>query len=159
MSDYDVALYTQLTGLKSDNSGLEVWISVGGWAAGGQVFSDMTSTSTNRAAFIASAIKFMATYAFDGIDIDWEYPVSSDRGGAAADKANFVLLLQELKAAVGTKYGSISPLFLALGVCSLTLIVSATLPSSYWYMQNFDIVGMEPYLDWFNIMSMSLAAP
>ena len=108
MSDYDVALYTQLTGLKSSNSGLEVWISVGGWAAGGQVFSDMTSTSINRAAFIASAIKFMATYAFDGIDIDWEYPVSSDRGGAAADKVNFVLLLQELKAAVGTKYGSIS---------------------------------------------------
>ena len=33
------------------------------------------------------------------------------------------------------------------------LLVSATLPSSYWYMQNFDIVGMEPYLDWFNIMS------
>lgn len=30
-----------------------------------------------------------------GIDIDWEYP--AQRGGVAADKANFVLLLQQLK--------------------------------------------------------------
>jgi chitinase len=70
MHDYDVALYTKLTNLKSTNSALKVWISVGGWDAGGAVFSNMVSTSSNRATFIASAMKFMATYAFDGIDRD-----------------------------------------------------------------------------------------
>ena len=126
MASYDVALYTSITGLKSSNSALKVWISVGGWDAGGEVWSNMVSTSANRAAFIASAIKFMATYAFDGMDIDWvravlllfllhsysdganpvqEYPVASDRGGNAADFANYVTFLEELRAATGTKYG------------------------------------------------------
>lgn len=78
----------------------------------------------------------MNTYAFDGIDIDWEYPVAPERGGRPADKANYVQFLKELRAAYGASFS-----------------ITATLPSSYWYMQDFDIVNMEPYLDWFNIMS------
>lgn len=70
-----------------------------------------------------------------------EYPVASDRGGTAADKANYVMLLSEMRDALGDDYG-----------------ITATLPSSYWYMQNFDIANMEPYLDWFNIMSESALA-
>jgi len=31
--------------------------------------------------------------------------------------------------------------------------LSITLPSSYWYLRNFDIVTMDPVVDWFNIMS------
>lgn len=34
--------------------------------------------------------------------------------------------------------------------------ISATLPSSYWYLQHFDLVGMEPHLDWFNMMSYDI---
>lgn len=99
----------------------------------------MTSTSANRAAFIASAKKFLKIYAFDGIDIDWEYPVADDRGGNAADKENFVTFLAELRDALGDDYG-----------------ITATLPSSYWYLQYFDIVNMEPYLDWFNVMTYDI---
>lgn len=96
----------------------------------------MVSSSTSRAAFIKSAVSFMKTYAFDGIDIDWEYPAATDRDGVAADTANFVAFLEELRAACGSTY-----------------TISATLPSSYWYMQGFDLAGMEQYLDYFNIMS------
>lgn len=138
MNDYDTTLYTQFTDLKSQNPALKVFISVGGWDAGGVIFSSMTSTLTNRAAFIKSLLQFMRTYAFDGVDIDWEYPVTSDRGGNEADFANYVSFLEELRAALGTWYG-----------------ITATLPSSYWHMQNFDVVNMEPYLDWSNIMSKS----
>ena len=91
-----------------------MYISVGGWAAGGAVFSNMVGNTENRATFIASAIQFMKTYGFDGIDIDWEYPAAADRDGVAADTANFVTFLQELKAACGGLYG-----------------ITATLPSSY----------------------------
>jgi hypothetical protein len=28
--------------------------------------------------------------------------------------------------------------------------LTVTLPCSYWYMQNFDIVSMEKYVSWFN---------
>lgn len=33
---------------------------------------------------------------------------------------------------------------------------SLTLPSSYWYMQHFDIVGLEPHVDWFNVMTYDI---
>lgn len=139
MNDFDKTLYAKFTDLKGSNSALKVFISIGGWDAGGAIFSSMVSTSANRAAFIASAQKFMKTYAFDGIDIDWEYPVADDRGGTAADKENFVTFLSELRDAVGNDYG-----------------ITATLPSSYWYLQNFDIAKMEPYLDWFNMMTYDI---
>jgi chitinase len=81
----------------------------------------------------------MRTYGFDGIDIDWEYPAALDRGGVAADTANYVTFLKELRAALGSGYG-----------------ISATLPLSYWYLQGFDVVGMEQYVDWFNFMSYDI---
>lgn len=139
MNEYDTTYYPQFTGLKAQNPGLQVFISIGGWAAGGQIFSQMTSSAANRQAFISSAIAFMQTYGFDGIDIDWEYPAAGDRGGVAADTANYVLFMQELRAACGSSYG-----------------ISATLPTSYWYLQGFNIVGMQPYVDWFNFMSYDI---
>lgn len=102
-------------------------------------FSDMVSTQSNRATFISSLKQFMATYNFDGVDLDWEYPGADDRGGVPADGANLVALLQEMKSSFGRSYG-----------------VSVTLPSSYWYMRHFDIPGMQPYVDWFNIMTYDI---
>ncbi|KAI0203375.1 glycoside hydrolase [Astrocystis sublimbata] len=139
MNDFDVKSYTEFTNLKSKNPALKTFISIGGWDAGGQVFSAMVSSSANRAAFISSLRLFMKTYAFDGVDIDWEYPVADDRGGNPADFANYVTFLSELRAAVGDSYG-----------------VTATLPSSYWYLRNFDIAGMQPYLDWFNMLTYDI---
>jgi chitinase len=47
----------------------------------------------------------MDTWAFQGVDIDWEYPSNAARGGRPEDTENFVLLLKEMNAAFGTKYG------------------------------------------------------
>jgi chitinase len=67
MNSFDAELYPRFTNLKSSTSGLKVFISVGGWAAGGKIFSDMVGSAGNRATFIASALQFMATYSFDGM--------------------------------------------------------------------------------------------
>ncbi|KAI4721608.1 glycoside hydrolase [Aureobasidium sp. EXF-10727] len=149
MNAYDTQLYPRVTGLKKSNANLNVFISVGGWAAGGAVFSKMVSTTATRATFINSAISFMNTYGFDGLDIDWEYPVAGDRGGAKADFQNYVSFLKELRAACGSKFG-----------------ITLTLPSSYCnrrlskvcirYLQGFDVVNLEPYVDWFNFMSYDI---
>ncbi len=136
MNSFDTTLYPQVTGLKESSPGLKVFISIGGWDAGGRAFSEMVSSQAKRAAFLQSALKFMRTYAFDGIDIDWEYPVAEDRNGNEADFANFVTFLQELKAMAGSRYG-----------------VTVTLPASYWYLRGFDLTQMNPYVDWFNLMS------
>jgi len=76
MNSFDVKNYVEFTGLKTNFPGLKTYIAVGGWAAGGKVFSDMVSTAVNRKAFIDSALAFVRTYAFDGIDIDWECKIS-----------------------------------------------------------------------------------
>ncbi|KAJ4369884.1 hypothetical protein N0V83_005648 [Neocucurbitaria cava] len=139
MNSYDTDLYPRVTALKKMNSGLKVFIAVGGWAAGGAGFSRMVSSPSSRSTFIQSALSFMRTYNFDGIDIDWEYPAAGDRDGTAADKENFVTFMQELKDACGATYG-----------------VTATLPSSYWYMKGFDIIQLEKHVDWFNFMSYDI---
>ncbi|CZS88466.1 uncharacterized protein RAG0_00213 [Rhynchosporium agropyri] len=136
------ALYSRFTALKSQ--GVQAWISVGGWSFTDPgptrtAFSTMSSTSANRKAFVNGLIKFMDTYGFDGVDLDWEYPQSDDRGGATADTANYVALVKDMSAAFGPKYG-----------------ITVTLPTSYWYLQHFDLVGMQSSVDWFNLMSYDL---
>ncbi|KAF2087339.1 glycoside hydrolase family 18 protein, partial [Saccharata proteae CBS 121410] len=138
-NSYDEDFYRRTSNLKVRNPALKVYISVGGWGAGGEIFSNMVSNTTSRDAFITSAIKFMKTYAFDGIDIDWEYPAASDRGGTSADTANYVLFLEELRSACSSNFG-----------------ITLTLPISYWYLKGFDITGLESYVDWFNFMSYDI---
>ena len=81
----------------------------------------------------------MNTYSFDGVDLDWEYPAADDRGGVGSDTANYVLLVQEMKSAFGSNYG-----------------LSMTLPTSYWYLQHFDLKGIQAHVDWFNLMAYDL---
>lgn len=62
-----------------------------------------------------------------------EYPVAEDRNGRKEDYTNFGSWMKQLKAAIGTKG------------------LSVTLPSSYWYLQHFDIASLEEHIDWFNV--------
>lgn len=105
-------------------------------------FSDLAASTSAQKAFFKSLLSFMTTYGFDGVGIDWEYPVASERSGKAADLKNYPTFLQNLKTALGStghNYG-----------------LSITVPSSYWYMQNFDIVAIEKTIDWFNVMTYDL---
>jgi chitinase len=47
----------------------------------------------------------MATYNFDGIDLDWEYPVADDHGGRPEDYKNLPILLKNLKTALKATRG------------------------------------------------------
>lgn len=148
MSANDPALYSRFASLKNLNAGLQVWISIGGWSMNdpGQptaaTFSNLVASKSAQSAFFESLLSFLITFGFDGVDIDWEYPVAPDRSGNPADFTNYVSFLENLKAtlaASGHGYG-----------------LSITLPASYWYLQNFDIVRIEPIVDWFNVMTYDL---
>ncbi|ROW01932.1 hypothetical protein VMCG_05588 [Cytospora schulzeri] len=137
-------LLSRFTALKDNNNGLQTWISVGGWSFTDPgptrtAFSDMASSSGNRKKFISELTTFMEHYGFDGVDLDWEYPQADDRGGKTADKDNYVSLVKELRAAFGDRYG-----------------ISMTLPTSYWYLQHFDLEAIQPNVDWFNFMAYDL---
>lgn len=138
------SLITRFTDLKSKNTGLKTWVAIGGWnfnepGPTATAFSNMVGSPENRTKFAREIVSFMNTYAFDGLDIDWEYPSASDRGGKPADKQNLVVLTKDLRQAFGTKYG-----------------LSVTLPASYYYMRNFDVANMQEHVDFFNIMTYDL---
>ncbi|KAL8664295.1 MAG: hypothetical protein Q9168_007930 [Polycauliona sp. 1 TL-2023] len=138
----DVDLYTPFTRLQS--SSLQTWIAVGGFDFSDPgptrtTWSEIAGDSTKRAAFINSCMAFMAKYGFQGIDIDWEYPGSDERGGTRADIPNFVTLVKDMRAAFGTTYG-----------------LSLTLAPDYWYLRFFDAKAMEPYVDHFGFMAYDL---
>lgn len=71
-------LFEQVTALKSQNSGIKMIVSIGGWSFTDNgtttqpVFTAIVSSAANRATFISNLFAFMTQYAFDGCDFDWE---------------------------------------------------------------------------------------
>lgn len=43
------------------------------------LFSGMAANSAKKAGFIYSAIYFIETYNFDGVDLEWYYPEPNDK--------------------------------------------------------------------------------
>ena len=86
--------------LRQQNDHLKLLISVGGWSDS-RYFSDAASTAARREKFAASCVDFIVEQELDGVDLDWEYPVSGGAPGMVhrpADKQNLTKLLQELRA-------------------------------------------------------------
>jgi chitinase len=89
--------FNQLQKLKQKYPHLKTLISVGGWTWSGN-FSDAAMTEASRTKFANSALKFVREYGFDGVDIDWEYPVGGGlTPGKPEDKQNFTLLMKKLR--------------------------------------------------------------
>lgn len=56
--------------------GLKVLLALGGWNdSAGDKYSRLVNNPAARQKFIDHAIKFIEKYGFDGLDLDWEYPV------------------------------------------------------------------------------------
>lgn len=121
--DISTNTFTEFAGLKRNNLGLKVIMALGGWSFNNNdtiwqtVFGDIVSSKENRSRFIKKVEDFMMEYGFDGIDIDWEYPGATDRGGEKDDGENFTKLLKEIRLAFDKYDGK---------------EVSFTAPTSYW---------------------------
>ena len=89
--------YARFTNLKKTKPSLKTIISVGGYLEGSEKFSNMAQDPAKRAKFVASAVEFLQKHNFDGLDMSWQHP--AQRGGSPQDRANFPLLLEELREA------------------------------------------------------------
>ncbi|CAM2884401.1 glycosyl hydrolase family 18 protein [Paenibacillus sediminis] len=135
----------QLNKLKTINPNLKTIISVGGWTWSNR-FSDVAASQTTRETFANSAVDFLRKFKFDGIDLDWEYPVSGGLAGnsyRAADKQNYTLLLQEIRNKLNAAESTD-------GKHYLLTIASGASPS---YAQNTELNKIAGIVDWINIMT------
>jgi chitinase len=86
----DAANFEALLALRQRHPKLKILISVGGAnSANTAAFAAAAKTKEGRAKLAASCISLFS--AFDGIDLDWEFPTASDR-------SNFTALLAEFRA-------------------------------------------------------------
>lgn len=135
--------FNQLTKLKTQYPQIKTLISVGGWTWSSN-FSEVASTAAGRNKFADSSVTFIRTWGFDGVDIDWEFPVSGGMvAGRPEDKANFTLFLATLRSKLNAASTSDGKQYL------LTIAAGAT-PS---YAQNVELSQISQYLDYINIMA------
>lgn len=132
----------QLMDYKKNHPQIRISLALGGWT-GSRNFSMMSSSAVSRQVFVESCVRLVKQWGFDGIDVDWEYPVEGglDKiGKQPSDKKNFVLLLQEFRKQLN-KSGIENP------------VLSAALPSSLYRLPNFDLKAITEYVDWITLMS------
>ena len=138
--------YNQINNvLKSQYPHLKTLISVGGWTWSGR-FSDVALTEVSRTTFAESCVEFIRTYNFDGVDIDWEYPVCCGLGSNTyrpEDRENYTLLMEELR----------SQLDIASEEDGRTYLLTIAAAGGIDKLENYDLAGIADQCDWINTMS------
>ncbi|MDC8772495.1 glycosyl hydrolase family 18 protein [Roseateles albus] len=144
----------QIKKLKAKYPKLKVLISLGGWTYS-RGFSS-AARPENRVAFVKSCVDAyikgdlpVTDYAggpgaaagvFDGIDIDWEYPVACGLScGAPEDKANFTALLAEFRK--------------QLDAAKPGLLLTIAAPAGIDKIRVMDPAAFHPSLDFINVMT------
>jgi chitinase len=144
--------FQQLKELKERHPHLRTLISIGGWTGSGR-FSDAVATAHARREFVASCVELFLTRwpgVFDGIDIDWEYPVSGgqpENERRPEDRRNGALLFRELRrqldalgAATGRRY-----------------LLTAAMPAGRELPADcFELRESAAVLDWINVMTYDM---
>lgn len=134
--------FKKLRELKQKFPHLKTLISIGGWTLSSQ-FSVTASTEGYRRKFAKSIAAFIQKYGFDGVDLDWEYPVEGGNNipHRPDDGQNFlkmVMLIREcLDELPSGKY----------------YLITGAFPANLKYAANYPLAQLAGYMDFFNIMA------
>jgi len=137
--------FGQLLKLMKKHPHLKTLISVGGWTLSGP-FSDVAATERARSKFARSCVAFIKKHGFDGVDIDWEFPVGGGMDGnknRREDKRNYTLLLAELR----------EQLDAAGKIDGRKYLLTIAAPAGPRLIGNLEIEKIHEYLDWINLMA------
>ncbi|XP_030556134.1 probable chitinase 10 [Drosophila novamexicana] len=139
-ADIDNNFYTRVSGLKS--KGIKVSLALGGWNdSQGDKYSRLVRNAAARAKFIRHALDFIEKYGFEGLDLDWEYPVcwqTECNKGFADEKEGFTAWVKELSEA-----------FKPRGL----LLSTAVSPSKKIIDAGYDVPVLARYFDWIAVMT------
>lgn len=149
--------FAALAALKKAHPHLRTLISIGGWGAGG--FSDAALTEASRKRLVDSCMAlFFDRHAgsFDGVDIDWEFPVSGGPKELAhrpQDRANLTRLAQAFRVALdvrGRRAGQ--PMLLTAALAAGRLQTNGP----YDPAASYDLPALGKVLDFINLMSYDM---
>jgi chitinase len=153
---YQQKRFAELRSFRDAHPSLRLLISIGGWGAAPQ-FSDAALTPASRAAFARSCIaEYVERDGFDGIDIDWEFPV---RGGLPQnphrpqDRENVTLLLRELRRQLDALGSSDNKHY----------FLTVATPTGRWQEggaydpgDSYDLASVAACVDWLNVMTYDM---
>jgi len=143
--------FHQLQELKRLHPKIKLLISLGGWGQSGGFSSAVQPDNLHD--FVESCINIFirgqfaggitAPGIFDGIDIDWEYPVIGGvEPGQPEDNANFTAMAAEFR----RQLDAVKPGFL----------LTAALPAEGEYYSNFQLKRVTRFMDFLSIMAYDL---
>jgi chitinase len=148
------ATFAALRKLRASHPGLRLIVSIGGWGAAPQ-YSDIALTGRSRGRFAASCIQaFVVGQGFDGIDLDWEFPVHGGMNRSRPqDRTDATALVRELRRQLDA---------LARETHRHYLLTVAT-PAGTWQQggaysvgDSYDLAALAHAADWLNVMTYDM---
>nr|GMD82844.1 class V chitinase-like [Ipomoea batatas] len=137
LSSTSFSQFTATVRLK--NPSVKTLLSIGGGNVDPATFPAMASQPSSRKSFIDSSISVARANGFSGLDLNWEYPRTTNQ------MADMESLLKEWRAAVAAEATSSgrSPLFLTTAINNTPRIKELSYP----------IQAIQKNLDWVNVMA------
>lgn len=144
------SMFKKVVALKQKNPDLKIQLSFSN-SAGGGGFSRMSSVPAYRKQFAKDCKAFCQKWGIDGVDLDWEFPGmaynSSYLYDSKHDVDNYTLLFKDIREEFGNEY--------LLTYAGPNENKQKTSDGGYRYV---DIMAVEPYVNWVNLMCYDFAS-
>uniref|UniRef100_A0A7N6ADU8 chitinase n=1 Tax=Anabas testudineus TaxID=64144 RepID=A0A7N6ADU8_ANATE len=137
----DEQQFVRLNSFKNVNPDLKTLLTVGGTVNGISPFVAVVAKPESRAAFIKSAISYLRTHNFDGLNLAWEYP--GHNGSPQDDKERFTLLELSTAFEDDARDNRRTQLLLSANVAAL----APTIERAY------EVDKISPHFDFINVLT------
>lgn len=147
----DTANFAGFRELREEHSGLRTLLSIGGWDWS-KNFSTAARDETHRRAFAQSAADLMEEHGFDGLDLDWEFPVFGGKEGNLHDPAdgeNYVLLLRAVREELDARGNT----------AGREHLLTAAVPPGEGFLQNVPLGELSEPVDYLFLMGYDRNGP